>query len=336
MKQAMFQEAKEEKKVQCGLCSHRCIIVPGKRGICGVRENKDGVLYSLVYDKVIARHIDPIEKKPLFHFQPGSLSYSIATPGCNFHCKHCQNADISQLPRDQGGVILGEEVSPSMIVDAALRNGCASISYTYTEPTIYFELAYDTARLAAGAGLKNVFVSNGYITPEALREIKPYLHAANIDLKGYTDEFYKKICGSRLQPVLDSIRLYQELGIWIEITTLVIPGHNDSDEELNGIARFIRSVGENIPWHVSRFHPTYKLTDQPITPLKTLKRAREIGFDAGLRYVYEGNIPGEGEDTLCWSCRKTLIKRIGFSVLENMIKDGKCGYCGAPIAGVWS
>jgi len=336
MKQAMFQEAKEEKKVQCGLCSHRCIIVPGKRGICGVRENKDGVLYSLVYDKVIARHIDPIEKKPLFHFQPGSLSYSIATPGCNFHCKHCQNADISQLPRDRGGVILGEEVSPSMIVDAALRNGCASISYTYTEPTIYFELAYDTARLAAGAGLKNVFVSNGYITPEALREIKPYLHAANIDLKGYTDEFYKKICGARLQPVLDSIRLYQELGIWIEITTLVIPGHNDSDEELNGIARFIRSVGENIPWHVSRFHPTYKLTDQPITPLKTLKRAREIGFDAGLRYVYEGNIPGEGEDTLCWSCRKTLIKRIGFSVLENMIKDGKCGYCGAPIAGVWS
>ena len=336
MKHAMFQEAKEEKKVQCGLCSHRCIIVPGKRGICGVRENKDGVLYSLVYDKVIARHIDPIEKKPLFHFQPGSLSYSIATPGCNFHCKHCQNADISQLPRDRGGVILGEEVSPSMIVDAALRNGCASISYTYTEPTIYFELAYDTARLAAGAGLKNVFVSNGYITPEALREIKPYLHAANIDLKGYTDEFYKKICGARLQPVLDSIRLYQELGIWIEITTLVIPGHNDSDEELNGIARFIRSVGENIPWHVSRFHPTYKLTDQPITPLKTLKRAREIGFDAGLRYVYEGNIPGEGEDTLCWSCRKTLIKRIGFSVLENMIKDGKCGYCGAPIAGVWS
>jgi len=335
MKQAMFQEAKEEKKVQCGLCSHRCVIVPGKRGICGVRENKDGVLYSLVYDKVIARHIDPIEKKPLFHFQPGSLSYSIATPGCNFHCKHCQNADISQLPRDRGGVILGEEVSPSMIVDAALRNGCASISYTYTEPTIYFELAYDTARLAAGAGLKNVFVSNGYITPEALREIKPYLHAANIDLKGYTDEFYKKICGARLQPVLDSIRLYQELGIWIEITTLVIPGHNDSDEELNGIARFIRSVGENIPWHVSRFHPTYKLTDQPITPLKTLKRAREIGFDAGLRYVYEGNIPGEGEDTLCWSCSKTLIKRIGFSVLENMIKDGKCGYCGAAIAGVW-
>ncbi len=336
MKQAMFQEAREAKKVQCGLCSHRCIIVPGKRGICAVRENRDGILYTLVYDRVIARHIDPIEKKPLFHFQPGSLSYSIATPGCNFRCKHCQNADISQLPRDHGDMIMGEEMSPSAIVDAALKNRCASISYTYTEPTIYFELAYDTARLATRAGLKNVFVSNGYITPEALREIKPYLHAANIDLKGYSDDFYKKICGARLQPVLDSIRLYHELGIWIEITTLVIPGHNDSDAELKGIAQFIRSVGENIPWHVSRFHPTYKLMEQPITPLETLKRARQIGFDAGLRYVYEGNIPGEGEDTLCWSCKKTLVKRIGFSVLENKIKDSKCMFCGAAIEGVWS
>ena len=336
MKQAMFQEAREAKKVQCGLCSHRCIIVPGKRGICSVRENKDGILYTLVYDKLIARHIDPIEKKPLFHFLPGSMSYSIATPGCNFRCKHCQNADISQLPRDRDDMILGEAVSPSAIVDAALKNGCASISYTYTEPTIYFELAYDTARLAARAGLKNVFVSNGYITPEALREIKPYLHAANIDLKGYTDDFYKKVCGARLQPVLDSIRLYHELGIWIEITTLVIPGHNDSDDELKGIAQFIRSIGENIPWHVSRFHPTYKLTDQPITPIETLKRARQIGFDAGLRHVYEGNIPGEGEDTICWSCKKRLVRRIGFSVLENMVKDGKCKFCGAAIEGIWS
>jgi pyruvate formate lyase activating enzyme len=336
MKQAMFQEAREGKKVQCSLCSHRCLISPGKRGICAVRENRDGILYTLVYDKVIARHIDPIEKKPLFHFLPGSLSYSIATPGCNFRCQHCQNADISQLPRDHSGTLSGEGVSPALLVDAALKNGCGSISYTYTEPTIYFELAYDTARLAAEAGLKNVFVSNGYITPEALREIKPYLHAANIDLKGYNDDFYKKVCGARLQPVLDSIRLYRELGIWIEITTLVIPGHNDSDKELKGIAQFIKSVGEDIPWHVSRFHPTYKLIDQPVTPLETLKRARTIGFEAGLRYVYEGNIPGEGEDTVCWSCKKTLVKRIGFSVLENMIKDNTCGFCGVAIAGVWS
>ena len=335
MKQAMFQEAREEKKVQCGLCSHRCLIMPGKRGICAVRENRDGVLYTLVYDKVIAQNIDPIEKKPLFHFLPGSLSYSIATPGCNFRCKHCQNADISQLPRDHNGMILGEDVTPGEIVAAAKAARCESISYTYTEPTIYFELAYDTAKLAVEAGLKNVFVTNGYITPEALKEIKPYLHAANIDLKGFTNDFYKNICGAKLQPVLDSIRLYKELGIWIEITTLVIPGHNDSEAELRQIAEFVRSIGEDVPWHVSRFHPTYKLTDQPRTPVKTLQRARQIGLDAGLRYVYEGNIPGEGEETVCWSCTKTLITRIGFSVEENMLQKGKCRFCGTDIAGIW-
>ena len=336
MKQAMFQEAREGNKVQCSLCCHRCLISPGKRGICAVRENRDGTLYSLVYDKVIAQNIDPIEKKPLFHFQPGSMSYSIATPGCNFRCRHCQNADISQLPHDHGGVVLGEEVSPSAIVAAALKTRCKSISYTYTEPTIYFELAYETALLAVEAGLKNVFVTNGYSTPDALGVIRPYLHAANIDLKGFTDDFYKNICGARLQPVLDAIRLYKEFGIWIEITTLVIPGHNDSDEELRDIARFIRSVGEEIPWHVTRFHPTYKLTDQPRTPLATLKRAQQIGFEAGLRYVYEGNIPGEGENTVCWSCKKSLVKRIGFSVEENKVKEGKCSYCSAVIDGVWA
>jgi pyruvate formate lyase activating enzyme len=335
MKQAMFQETKEDKKVLCSLCSHRCLIAPGHRGICAVRENRDGTLVSLVYDRIIARNIDPIEKKPLFHFLPGSLSYSVATPGCNFRCKHCQNADISQLPRDRGGMVPGEPVSPAEIVEAALRHHCASISYTYTEPTIFFELAYDTAKLARKAGLKNVFVTNGYITPEALREISPFLDAANIDLKGFTDDFYKKVCGARLQPVLDSIRLYKELGIWIEITTLVIPGHNDSENELRQIAQFIRSVGVDVPWHVSRFHPTYQLMDQPVTPVKTLKRARQIGLDAGLRYVYEGNIPGEGEETLCWSCGKTLMKRYGFSVEENHVKDGKCGYCGVKMDGVW-
>jgi len=335
MKQALFQEAKEGKKVRCGLCCHRCLILPGKRGLCAVRENRDGVLYSLVYDKIIAQNIDPIEKKPLFHFQPGSRSYSIATPGCNFRCKHCQNADISQLPHDHAGMILGEEVTPSAIVEAALRHRCASISYTYTEPTIYFELAYDTARLAVEAGLKNVFVTNGYITPEALQTIRPWLHAANIDLKGFSEDFYGHICGARLQPVLDSIKLYKELGIWIEITTLVIPGHNDSDEELKGIARFIRSVGEDIPWHVSRFHPTYKLIDQPVTPLETLKRASRIGIEAGLRYVYEGNVPGEGEDTMCWNCKKTLIERMGYIIAKNTVEGGTCGYCGAKIEGVW-
>ena len=332
----MFQEAKEGGKVLCGLCSHRCLIADGKRGICAVRENRGGVLYSLVYDRIIAQNIDPIEKKPLFHFQPGSRSYSIATPGCNFRCLHCQNADISQLPRDHGGILLGEGVQPSEIVKAAKNAGCTSISYTYTEPTIFFELAYETARLAVEAGLKNVFVTNGYITPKALETIRPYLHAANIDLKGFSDEFYKKVCGARLRPVLDAIGLYKKYGIWIEITTLIIPDHNDSEAELKQIAGFIRSVGADVPWHVTRFHPTYKLTEEPRTPLQTLKRAREIGFEAGLRYVYEGNIPGEGEETACWSCRKPLVKRFGFSVEENNIRDGKCRFCGSPIDGVWS
>jgi pyruvate formate lyase activating enzyme len=213
--------------------------------------------------------------------------------------------------------------------------GCASISYTYTEPTIFIELALDTAKLAAAAGLKNVFVTNGYITPEALREIRPYLHAANIDLKGFTDGFYREICGARLQPVLDSIRLYHDLGIWTEITTLIIPGHNDSEPELRQIAEFIRSVDPDIPWHVSRFHPTYKLTDRPRTPVQTLQRAREIGRDAGLRYVYEGNVPGEGEDTPCANCRKPVIRRYGFSVEQMDIRNGACAFCGTAVAGVW-
>ncbi len=336
MKRALFQQTKEGGKVLCGLCAHRCLIAPGHRGICSVRENRDGELISLVYDKVIAQNIDPIEKKPLFHFLPGSLSYSIATPGCNFRCRHCQNADISQLPRDHGGTVLGEQVTPDRIVAAARRTRCASISYTYTEPTIYFELAYETAKLASAEGVRNVFVTNGYITPEALREIAPYLDAANIDLKGFTDDFYRNVCGARLQPVLDAIRLYKELEIWIEITTLVIPGHNDSEAELRQIAEFIRSVGEDIPWHVTRFHPTYKLTDQPRTPLETLKRARNIGLAAGLRYVYEGNIPGEGEETFCWSCKRPLVKRYGFSVSQNHVTDGACGYCGARMDGVWT
>jgi len=335
MKRAMFQETQADQSVQCGLCSHRCLVKPGKRGLCAVRENRDGVLYTLVYDKIIAQNIDPIEKKPLFHFLPGSKSYSIATPGCNFRCKHCQNADISQLPREHEGVSLGQDVTPGSLVEAAQKHGCASISYTYTEPTIYFELAYDTARLAAEAGLKNVFVTNGYITPEALSEIRPYLHAANIDLKGFTDDFYKKVCGARLQPVLDAIKHYKESGIWIELTTLVIPGHNDSDGELRDIAQFIKSVGEDIPWHVSRFHPTYKLLDRPITPATTLQRARRIGLDTGLRYVYEGNVPGEGEDTVCPGCGKTIVSRIGFNVRVNRVREGACGYCGAKVAGVW-
>jgi pyruvate formate lyase activating enzyme len=334
MKEAMFYEKLDENKVRCFLCAHHCLIKDGKRGLCAVRENKEGILYSLVFGKVISMNIDPIEKKPLFHLLPGSTSFSIATVGCNFHCEHCQNFEISQYPKEHED-IPGQSVTPEAIVKAAKQNGCESISYTYTEPTIFFEFAYDCARLAHESGIKNVFVSNGYTSPEATRVIAPYLDGNNIDLKGNND-FYKNICGAKLEPVKETIRLMKELGVWVEVTTLIIPDHNDSEKDLSDIAEFIKSVDLSIPWHVTQFYPTYKLTDKPRTPVKTLRRAREIGFETGLKYVYEGNVPGEGgENTYCPDCKELLIKRWGFSIIENKIKDGSCSKCGADIEGVW-
>jgi pyruvate formate lyase activating enzyme len=334
MKEAMFYEKLDEQKVRCFLCAHRCLIKDGKRGICAVRENKGGTLYTLVYGRLIATNIDPIEKKPLFHFQPGSTSFSIATIGCNFQCDHCQNFQISQYPRLHDNII-GEDATPEAIVQAAQRNGCSSIAYTYTEPTIFFEFAYDCARLAHEKGIKNVFVSNGYTSPEATRVIAPHLDGNNIDLKG-DDDFYKNICSVKLGPVKETIRLMKELGVWVEVTTLIIPDYNDSEEQLRDIAEFIKSVDVSIPWHVTQFYPTHKLTDKPRTPVKTLRKAREIGFQTGLKYVYEGNVPGEGgENTYCPKCKELLIERSGFSISHNRIKDGKCPRCGSQIDGVW-
>ena len=335
MKEAMVYEKCENLEVHCRLCGHKCRIKNGHRGICAVRENKEGTLYSLVYGKVISTNIDPIEKKPLFHFLPGSTSFSIATAGCNFRCKHCQNYEISQYPRERTFDIPGREAAPEEIVDAAVRNGCESISYTYTEPTIFFEFAYDCARLAREKGLRNVFVSNGYTGPEAARLIAPYLDANNIDLKG-SDAFYREICGARLEPVKETIILMHELGVWVEVTTLIIPGHNDSDKDITEIAEFIASVDAGIPWHVSQFYPTYKLLDKSRTPVATLRRARDIGFRAGLKAVYEGNVPGEGgENTYCPSCKKLLIKRFGYRILENHISNGGCPACKTRLDGIW-
>ncbi|MBW1731541.1 MAG: AmmeMemoRadiSam system radical SAM enzyme [Deltaproteobacteria bacterium] len=335
MKEAYLYEALEHGRVRCHLCSHRCLIKSGAKGICGVRENRDGKLFSLVYDKVIARHVDPIEKKPLFHFLPGTLSYSIATVGCNFRCLFCQNADISQMPSDLHR-IMGEKTTPQEIALDAQRSGCATIAYTYTEPTIYFELAMDTARIAASKGIKNVFVSNGYMTKECLEEIHPDLHAANVDLKAFTDRFYKEMCKAKLQPVLDSITTMKKQGVWVEVTTLLIPGQNDSPEELKDIARFLVDVDPDIPWHISRFHPTYRLTDLPPTPPQSIRRARDIGYEMGLHYVYTGNLPGdEGENTNCHQCGHRLIERFGFYVRSNKITNQSCPSCGAKIPGVW-
>lgn len=335
MKEAMFYERLADRKVRCSLCRFRCLIGEGQRGICAVRENRGGTLYSLVYGKAVAEHADPVEKKPLFHFEPGSRTYSIATVGCNFRCLHCQNYSISQ-PQQDVMRISGIDLPPQAVVERALQTGCSSISYTYTEPTIFFEYAYETAVLARRAGLRNIFVTNGYITAEALAEIAPYLDAANIDLKGFSQKFYREVVHAMLDEVLDSIREYRRLGIWIELTTLIIPTWNDSDEDLKGIASFIaHEIGVETPWHVSQFYPTYKLTDQPRTPLSTLQRARNIGLSAGLRHVYQGNAPGEGgEDTSCSSCGELLISRQGFRIVQNRVKHGACPVCRTPLAGV--
>jgi pyruvate formate lyase activating enzyme len=335
-REAMLWSPTEGGRVECRLCSHRCVIAPGKSGVCGVRENRAGRLVTLVYGEVVAAHVDPIEKKPLYHFLPGSKALSIATAGCNFRCGFCQNWQISQAPRRKGGGVAGEPFAPAAVVRAALDQDCRSISYTYTEPTIFFEYAFDTAKLAREAGLANSFVTNGYMTAEALGTIRPYLDAANVDLKAFQDETYKKICGARLEPVLESIRLMREFGIWIEVTTLVVPGLNDGAEELAAIARFIASVDPDIPWHLSRFHPDYEYTQAPPTPVATLRAAADKGRAEGLRHIYIGNVPGESEDTLCATCGFALIRRRGFSVVENALKDSRCPSCGAVLAGRFS
>ncbi|MEE8317783.1 MAG: AmmeMemoRadiSam system radical SAM enzyme [Candidatus Omnitrophota bacterium] len=331
IKEAMLYKNLEDGKIECFLCSHRCKIPPDRFGICGVRKNKEGRLYTHAYGEVIASHVDPIEKKPLYHFLPGSDSYSIATIGCNFRCSFCQNWQISQAA-GRGEVLSGYELKPEEVVREAKKNNCKSISYTYTEPTIFFEYAYETARIAKKEGLYNNFVTNGYMTEESLEKIRPYLDACNVDLKAFTEDFYKKMCGARLEPVLRSIRIMKKLGIWVEITTLVVPGQNDSDEELKKIAGFIAGVAPEIPWHISRFHPDYKYMESVPTPVETLKKARAIGKKSGLRYIYLGNVI-EGNNTYCYKCKKLLVERVVFDINRNNIEDARCPGCGTIIDG---
>jgi pyruvate formate lyase activating enzyme len=335
MREAMLYE-RQEKGLRCGLCEHQCLISEGRSGLCGARENRGGVLYSRVYGRIVAEHIDPIEKKPLFHVLPGSLSHSIATMGCNFRCQHCQNASISQIPKNMPGDLPGVTRTPEAVVRMALEQDCRSISYTYVEPTVFFEFAYDCSVLAAERGLKNVFVSNGYMSREAAEMLAPVLTAINIDIKAFSDEFYKKVCGARLQPVLDTVRTMRELGVWVEATTLIIPGMNDSRAELQGIASFLAETDKTIPWHVTAFYPTHLMQDVPPTPRASLQLARRIGVDTGLDFVYEGNIRAGGEDTLCPACGSLLISRAGFSILKNRLTDGCCPDCGVNLPGVWN
>ncbi len=331
MKEAMLYTKRDDGKVACFLCSHRCVIADGNRGVCNVRLNRNGTLFTLAYGKVIARHVDPIEKKPLFHFLPGSFSYSIATVACNFRCSFCQNWEISQY-KDDEPVLPGKPLSLETAVAEASGSGCSSISYTYTEPTIFFEYACETATLAHQKGIKNVFVTNGYQTPETIEKMKGVIDAANVDLKSFSDEFYRKMCSARLQPVLDAIKLMHQAGIHVEVTTLVVPGQNDSDEELTQTARFLAQLSPDIPWHISRFYPNYQELDTPPTPRETIRRAVRIGRNEGIRYVFAGNLPGEGdEDTICPQCGEVVIARAGYSVDIRHLDGNRCGNCGAAL-----
>ena len=326
-----------EKIVTCGLCNQRCVIRPNCFGKCGVRQNLDGLLYSLVYGQISAEQIDPVEKKPLFHFQPGTMTYSIATTGCNFKCLYCQNHSLSQN-RVKDGQRPCLSKSPEEVVKTALHNHCKSISYTYVEPTIFFEFAYDCGIEAGKNKLKNIFVSNGYMSTDAAEMLVPVLDGINIDIKAFSDSFYQDICGAEagVEQVLENVRFFRQQGIWVEVTTLLIPGLNDSDSEISKIAEFIAEIDTDVPWHVSAFRPSYKMFDRPPTPTQRLIRAREIGLASGLKYVYVGNVhTGNGEDTICPSCQTVLIKRIGFRVVENILLSGKCPGCDSEIAGFW-
>jgi len=337
IREAMLYERQEGGRVRCRLCSHWCRISDGRFGFCGVRQNRGGTLYTHVYGEVIAADVDPVEKKPLYHFLPGTTTYSIATVGCNFRCGFCQNWTISQAPQEKEETIGGTPISPGEIVDNALDRGCRSISFTYTEPTIFFEYAHDTARLAHEHGLPTIFVSNGYMTEEALAAIHPWLDACNIDLKSFRDRFYRTTCKARLKPVLDTIERIGKSDIWMELTTLVVPGLNDSPEELRDIARFIAAINPGIPWHIIRFFPAYHADQTEATPVEKLREAYRIGVSEGLYHVYLGNVPGESADVVCPRCSRIVVqRRHGGTALEIHVDRGRCAFCGRHIGGVFS
>lgn len=326
-------------KVLCETCSQACVLSEGEYGICGVRQVLNGELQLLVYGVAAAVNVDPVEKKPMFHFLPKTRAFSVGTVGCNFSCKFCQNYTISQYPKEHKHEIVGHKISPQQIVKLALENGCNSIAYTYNEPVVFFEYTYDIAKLAHEKGLKNIYVTSGYETHKIIDLLQPYIDGMNIDIKSFSNEFYKEICGARLKPVLDTVKYAHEKGIWVEITTLLIEGKNDSDEEIRSIARFIAEIDSSIPWHLSAFHPMYKMLDVPRTPESTLLRAYKIGQEEGLKYLYVGNVDNEDyESTYCPECKKKVIDRsgnIGQFVTNKLDENGTCPYCSYKLEGVW-
>ena len=322
------------KRVQCELCPNGCVLELGQHSRCRTRMNKDGRLYSLDYGKPCAVHVDPIEKKPFFHFLPGTTAFSIATAGCVLSCKFCQNWQISQAKPEETDTY---DLPPEKVVSNAVSYKCRSVTYTYTEPTVFYEYMYDTAVIAKKQGIRNTMHSCGYINEKPLRILSKYMDAADIDLKGFTEDFYSRICSGSLKPVLDSLVVLKQEGVWLEITNLVIPTLNDDMKKIREMSSWIvKNLGPDVPIHFSRFFPHYKLTNLPPTPIETMEGARKSALDAGLKYVYIGNIRHEGENTFCPKCKKMLIERMGYFVRQNLVSNGKCKFCGTSIAGVWS
>lgn len=344
MKEAIGYQELEDNKVHCQVCSHFCTISPGQVGLCGVRKNKDGKLYSLVYRKTISANIDPIEKKPLYHFLPGSKAFSIGTMGCNFRCQNCQNFSISQMQGVKGKIShynqvnWGQDLPPEKIVELARKNNCQSIAYTYNEPTIFIEYALETMKLAHDQGLKNVWVSNGFMTDKALDKIIPYLDAINVDIKSMDEEFYEQVCRARLEPVLKNCQRLAESDVWLEVTTLIIPNLSDDEKMLTELAEFIKNkLGKDVPWHISAFSSqiSWRLKDLPDTKAEKIKEVYDIGKKAGLNYVYGGNIrTSKMQNTYCPGCEEVAIERTGYDIDKN-ISDNQCNSCDVKIAGVF-
>ncbi len=333
-KEALFYEKLDAHSVNCQLCPRLCRIPSGRRGFCGVRENQAGRLYSLSYARPVAIHLDPIEKKPLFHYLPATSAFSVATAGCNLRCKFCQNWEISQAkPEDLDYLPL----SPMELVEKAKQSGALSIAYTYSEPTIFYEYMLESARLAHENGIRNIMHSSGYINEEPLKELAKYLDAANIDLKGFSDEYYARICAGTLDPVLRSLKILKEAGVHLEITNLILPGYNDDPELIKQMCLWIKdNLGADTPVHFSRFFPTFKLASLNPTPVASLEKARQIALDTGLKYVYIGNVPGlDAENTYCPECKQAVIERKGYFVVSDNLIEGKCRFCKTEISGVW-
>jgi len=331
---AMWQEKVFDKAVRCNLCPYRCILREGQVGQCGVRKNIGGKLYSLNYGKVVAFNIDPVEKKPLFHFLPGSYALSLASAGCNLHCKFCQNWEISQRTADE---VPFQKLAPEDIVAFAKKHGCSSIAYTYSEPVVFYELMYNTAKLAKKEGVHNIMVTAGFINPEPLKELLKYMDAVKVDLKGFSKDFYKNVVFGDRDVILNNLKIIKQSGVWLEIVNLVIPTLNDSSVEIKEMCQWIKdNLGTDVPLHFSRFYPMYKMKNLPPTPVETLEKAREIALSVGLKYVYIGNVPGHpAESTYCPKCGRLLIKRQGYKILENNVIEGRCKFCREEIPGVF-